>query len=63
PVVAGVLSGLGLTFVVIVTVFVGYRRGLNPDALAGPVVTTTGDVIGIATMLAGARIAIQAGVV
>jgi mgtE-like transporter len=61
--VAGVLSGLGLTFVVIVTVFVGYRRGLNPDALAGPVVTTTGDVIGIATMLAGARVAIQAGVV
>lgn len=62
-VVAGLLSGLGLTFVVIITVFVGYRRGLNPDALAGPVVTTTGDVIGIATMLAGARVAIQAGVV
>lgn len=62
-VVAGLLSGLGLTFVVIITVFLGYRRGLNPDALAGPVVTTTGDVIGIATMLAGARVAIQAGVV
>ncbi|MCD2200618.1 magnesium transporter [Halobacterium sp. KA-4] len=61
--VAGVLSGAGLTLVVIVTVFVGFRRGLNPDALAGPVVTTTGDVIGIATMLAGARLAIAAGVV
>jgi mgtE-like transporter len=61
--VAGVLSGLGLTVVVIITVFVGYRRGLNPDALAGPVVTTTGDVIGIATMLVGARLAIAAGVV
>jgi mgtE-like transporter len=61
--VAGVLSGVALTLVVFVTVLVGYRRGLNPDALAGPVVTTTGDVIGIATMLAGARLAIAAGVV
>jgi mgtE-like transporter len=61
--VAGLLSGVALTFVVILTVFVGYRRGLNPDALAGPVVTTTGDVIGIATMLAGARLAISMGVV
>lgn len=61
--VAGLLSGAALTFVVILTVFVGYRRGLNPDALAGPVVTTTGDVIGIATMLAGARLAIAVGVV
>lgn len=61
--VAGILSGLALTFVVVLTVFVGFRRGLNPDALAGPVVTTTGDVIGIATMLAGARLAIEAGVV
>jgi mgtE-like transporter len=61
--VAGLLSGLALTFVVVFTVFVGFRRGLNPDALAGPVVTTTGDVIGIATMLAGARLAISMGVV
>jgi mgtE-like transporter len=61
--VAGVLSGLALTFVVVLAVFVGFRRGLNPDALAGPVVTTTGDVIGIATMLAGARLAISLGVV
>ncbi|MGB9987019.1 magnesium transporter [Salarchaeum japonicum] len=60
--VAGVLSGIGLTVVVVVAVFLGYRRGMNPDTLAGPVVTTTGDVIGIATMLAGARVAIALGV-
>ncbi|MEE6210624.1 magnesium transporter [Salarchaeum sp. III] len=60
--VAGVLSGIGLTVVVVAAVFLGYRRGMNPDTLAGPVVTTTGDVIGIATMLAGARLAIALGV-
>jgi len=61
--VAGVLSGIGLTVVVVAAVFWGFRNGMNPDTLAGPVVTTTGDVIGIATMLAGARLVIALGVV
>ncbi|MFC7156517.1 magnesium transporter [Halomarina halobia] len=59
--IAGVLSGLALTVVVVVVVILGYRRGLNPDTLAGPVVTTTGDVVGIATMLFAARIVIALG--
>lgn len=61
--VAGVLSGVALTAVVVLAVFLGYRRGMNPDTLAGPVVTTTGDVVGMATMLAGARLAVALGVV
>ncbi|PSQ02618.1 hypothetical protein BRC94_01135 [Halobacteriales archaeon QS_5_70_17] len=59
--IAGFLSGLLLTVVVVVVVVVGYRRGYNPDALAGPVVTTTGDVVGIATMLLAARVVLALG--
>lgn len=59
--VAGLVSGLVLTVVVVLAVFLGFRRGLNPDTLAGPVVTTTGDVVGIATMLAAARLVLALG--
>lgn len=59
--VAGLLSGLLLTVAVVSVVFLGYRRGLNPDTLAGPVVTTTGDVVGVATLLLAARLVIELG--
>lgn len=52
---AGVLSGLTLTVVVITAVFAGYRRGLNPDTLVGPLVTTTGDVFGVLFLLLAVR--------
>jgi len=58
---AGLISGLLLTVAVVTVVLIGYRRGLNPDTLAGPVVTTTGDVVGIATMLVAARIVLALG--
>lgn len=60
-VLAGLVSGVLLATTVISVVFVGYRRGLNPDTLAGPVVTTTGDVVGVATMLLAARIVLAMG--
>ncbi len=60
-VLAGFVSGLLLTAAVVSVVFLGYRRGLNPDTLAGPVVTTTGDVVGVATMLVAARVVLAAG--
>lgn len=53
---AGLLSGLVLSVTVVLVVFLGYRRGLNPDTLAGPVVTTTGDLVGVATLLLAARV-------
>lgn len=59
--VAGVLSGLVLTFVVVLAVFAGYRRGLNPDTLVGPVVTTTGDVFGVAALLIAVRLVLALG--
>lgn len=50
-VAGGVLAALALT-VVIVVVFVGYRRGANPDDLVGPAMTTAGDVFGMASLFA-----------
>lgn len=38
-----------------VAVFVGFRRGYNPDTLVGPVVTTAGDVFGVAFLLLAVR--------
>ena len=54
-VVAGLLSGVALTVVVVTVVFAGYRRGRNPDTLVGPIVTTTGDVFGLAFLLLAVR--------
>ncbi|WP_440006994.1 magnesium transporter [Halomicrococcus sp. SG-WS-1] len=59
--VAGVLSGVALTVAVVVVVFAGYRRGQNPDTLVGPLVTTTGDVFGIAFLLLAVRIVLALG--
>lgn len=54
-IVAGLLSGVALTVVVVTVVFAGYRRGHNPDTLVGPIVTTTGDVFGITFLLVAVR--------
>ncbi len=58
---AGLVSGVVLTVVVVTTVFAGYRRGYNPDTIAGPVVTTTGDLVGTATLLVAARVVLALG--
>jgi len=54
--VAGLLSGLSLLVAVVSVVFVGYRRGRDPDTLVGPIVTTTGDVLGVAFLLLAVRL-------
>ena len=58
---AGLLSGITLTVVVVTVVFAGYRRGRNPDTLVGPLVTTTGDVFGIAFLLLAVRAVLRLG--
>jgi len=58
---AGIMSGVALSIAVVLVVFVGYRRGQNPDTLVGPVVTTTGDVFGIAFLLLAVRIVLALG--
>jgi len=54
--IAGVLSGLALTVAVVSVVVVGFRRGLDPDTFVGPVVTTTGDFVGLAVLLLAVRL-------
>ncbi|MFB6092449.1 MAG: magnesium transporter [Haloquadratum sp.] len=59
--VAGLLSGIALTAVVVTVVFAGYRRGRDPDTLVGPLVTTTGDVFGVFFLLASVRLVLFVG--
>ncbi|MFA1609645.1 magnesium transporter [Halobellus rubicundus] len=57
--VAGLLSGVALSAVVVTAVFAGYRRGRDPDTLVGPLVTTTGDVFGVFFLLAAVRLVLR----
>ena len=50
-VVAGFLSAVLMLTVLVSVLFVGYRRGLDPDNLIGPVVTTLGDAFGVVFLL------------
>jgi mgtE-like transporter len=59
--VAGLLSGTALAVAVVSVVFVGFRRGYNPDTLVGPLVTTTGDVFGISFLLLAVRFVLWLG--
>lgn len=56
--ISGLLSGLALATTVVFVVFAGFRRGYNPDTLVGPLVTTAGDVFGMAFLLIAARLVI-----
>jgi mgtE-like transporter len=58
---AGVLSGTVLVVAVVGVTFLGYRRGIDPDTLVGPVVTTTGDLFGLAFLALAARIIVGGG--
>lgn len=51
--VAGFLSAIVMLSVLVVAVFASYRRGLDPDNLVGPIVTTLGDVFGVLFLLVG----------
>jgi len=44
---AGFVSGLALATLAILTVYVAFRRGYDPDNITGPVLATIGDVITI----------------
>jgi len=46
-VLAGALTSVVLVGSLLAIVFAGYRRGMDPDNLIGPLVTTLGDVFGV----------------
>ncbi len=45
-VVAGFTAGVALTALLVTFLFVGYRLGIDPDIINGPVITSIGDFIG-----------------
>lgn len=45
--VAGLLTSVVLITCLLALIFAGYRRGMDPDNLVGPLVTTLGDVFGV----------------
>lgn len=55
-VVGGVLAGIALTVVIVIVVFMGYRRGMDPDNLVGPTVTTAGDIFGMAALFVATKL-------
>ena len=56
-IVAALLSAFAMLGVLLTVIFKGYRRGLDPDNVIGPVVTTVGDVFGVVFLLIGISIA------
>ncbi|AEH36380.1 magnesium transporter [Halopiger xanaduensis] len=55
--VAALLSAFAMLGVLLTVIFKGYRRGLDPDNVIGPVVTTVGDVFGVVFLLVGVSVA------
>lgn len=49
--VAGALTSIVMIVGLLLVVFVGFSRGHDPDNLVGPIVTTLGDVFGMAFLL------------
>ena len=56
-IVAAFLSAVAMLGVLLTVIFKGYRRGLDPDNVIGPVVTTVGDVFGVVFLLIGIGVA------
>jgi cation transporter-like permease len=44
-VIAGGISGLILTFLTIIIIYLVFRRGYDPDNITGPALATFGDVV------------------
>lgn len=49
--VAGALTSVVMIVGLLLVVFAGFARGYDPDNLVGPIVTTLGDVFGMAFLL------------
>ena len=59
---SGVLSGFLQALVTIFVSFITYRRGLDPDVVVAPILYTTGDIIGIISLVFITNILIASGI-
>jgi len=55
-VLAGILSGLILTFLTIIIIYIVFKRGYNPDNITGPALATFGDVFSMLCIFGSAII-------
>jgi len=53
---SGVMSAALMTTLLVNILFAGYRHGIDPDILNGPVITSLGDVFGMGLLAVGIRI-------
>ena len=55
---AGTLTAVVLITGLLAIIFIGFKRGYDPDNLVGPIVTTLGDVFGIVFLLLSVRLSV-----
>ncbi len=58
--IAGVVSGIVLTGLIILLAFAGYKKGIDPDNITGPIATTAGDVLAMLALFMAAEIVLGA---
>ncbi|MDD2778072.1 MAG: magnesium transporter [Methanocellales archaeon] len=58
--IAGVVSGIVLTGLIILLAFAGYKKGIDPDNITGPIATTAGDVLAMVALFMSAEIVLGA---
>ncbi len=54
--IAGVVSGIVLTGLIVLLAFAGYKKGIDPDNITGPIATTAGDVLAMVALFMAAEI-------
>lgn len=54
--IAGTLAGLILAFITVGIIIVAFRKGLDPDNITGPVLTTVGDIVTVICLLGAVMI-------
>lgn len=45
--IGGILAGVAMITTIVIVVFTGYQKGMDPDNLVGPTVTVAGDIFGM----------------
>lgn len=54
--IGGGLAGISMIITIILVVFTGYRRGMDPDNLVGPTMTVAGDIFGMIALYLATRV-------
>ena len=57
--IAGVVSGIVLTVLILVLAFAGYKRGIDPDNITGPIATTVGDLLAMLALFMAAEVGLR----